>query len=360
MTSDFDRFLDSVRHGGREWWDGFDLWALDRVVDEQERSQVETMMLDLLRAHGDTRAVGALAALGTPTALAAIREALSSPRAEMVASAAHALARVDPDAALRGARHALQSPDSSTRATAVQALRSLDGHAGEAALLAAIDDGADNVRILATEGIFDLYGLRPPQGRGRGLGLLWMRLTSNIRAIRRAALAELTPLLAQLKQGRTAEELGLAAEPDEPSPALERYLKSWRAEPDAAGTGLDLDLEALDALTGDERAWAELSLLDSLDRLDPRVPRALVHIRSQFAADALVERAHQLARAPSWPFVDPASHHSVAFHRNAVFIVEVARALAQLGKRREAEETLKLLAGCPYEDVRDRARTALA
>ena len=351
MTTDFDRFVESISDH-RNWRDSLDLWALDRVLGEEERKQAEAMMLDLLRTRGDSRAIGALEALGTPAALAAIREALSSPNAEMVAVAAHALAHVDAAASLRGARHALRSPDSSARALAVQALRSLDGHAGEAALLEAIDDDADNVRILATDAILHLYGLQHLEVRGRGLGLLSMRLTSDSRAIRHAALAELSRLLAQLREGRSAEELGLVVEPAEPSPALQRYLLSWRRDP--GGPGDDFDLEALDALAGDERAWVELSLLSSLDRFDSRVPRALAHICSQFAADVLVERARALARAPwSWP------PDSVAFQRSGLFIVEVARALARLGKRQEAEETLKLVAACPYEAVRERARTAL-
>jgi HEAT repeat protein len=358
MTTDFDRFVASV-HGGREWVDGFDLQALDRVVAPEERAQLVDLLIDRLRTPGDPRAIGALGALGTPSALVAVREALTSPNSALVAAAAHALAGIDPAAALSGAVHALRSSDSSARALAVQALRSLKGHEGEAALLGAIEDDEFNVRALATDGIFDLYRLRPPAVRGRRLDLLWMRLTSRSAAIRQAARADLSRLLDGLKRGHSPAELGLAVEPAEPSPAHARYAQSRRRDFEAAVD--DYDLEALDELSGDERTGAEVSLLADLDGFDPRVPRALVHLRSEFAADALVERARELGRAPwVWSVLEPGSVAARALGQNGLFIAEVARALARLGRREQAEATLKLVAACPYPEVQDRARTALA
>jgi hypothetical protein len=78
------QFLDSMVIGFDQWHDGigYDLEALARLRAE-DRASVESLLIERLDEAGDWRDVEALHALGTPSALAAVREARHHPRAKV-------------------------------------------------------------------------------------------------------------------------------------------------------------------------------------------------------------------------------------------------------------------------------------
>lgn len=73
----YDRFIESTKIGFDEWHDGtgYDIDAIAEATPE-ERGNIETMLLP--RCPDDWRAVEALAALGTPRALEAVRACLNA------------------------------------------------------------------------------------------------------------------------------------------------------------------------------------------------------------------------------------------------------------------------------------------
>jgi len=72
-SKDYQRFLDSMAIGFDQWHDGtgYDLEALERL-GETEKVSIETLLSQNLVRGGDWRDVEALAALGTPSARAAV------------------------------------------------------------------------------------------------------------------------------------------------------------------------------------------------------------------------------------------------------------------------------------------------
>src|SRR5580704_4374784 len=75
-TPEYQRFLDSMIIGYMQWHDGdgYDLEALAALKDE-ERGAAETVLITHLATKADWRDVEALAALGTPGAMAAVKVA---------------------------------------------------------------------------------------------------------------------------------------------------------------------------------------------------------------------------------------------------------------------------------------------
>jgi hypothetical protein len=74
----YQRFLDSMVIDRERWHDGvgYDLEALE-LLDEEDRSRVETLLIQHLDDAGDWRDLEALVSLGTPDARAAVEAALN-------------------------------------------------------------------------------------------------------------------------------------------------------------------------------------------------------------------------------------------------------------------------------------------
>jgi HEAT repeats len=314
VSDDFERFERSLHHSGRRDDEAFDLDALERLSGA-ERERAEEMLTSRLRG-GDHRAVEALAVLSTPSALEALRDAVTSARGEVLASLARWLSRSDPEAARETAFRALRSDDDSVRVGGVQALGDLPGDDIDSALLAAVDDPVSEVRFFTTRALFERLGLSRCVVPRRGLTMLRMRLTSEFESLWRPAFAELTTLIGRLRAGDSPEALGLVEEKPVDSPALQAWVQSIRSDIDERPYTEDFDLAALGGLSAEDRAWAELALIGRLSTLDPRVPRALRHLKSRQAVEPMrVVQRRILDGAPSW------------LERPRRFVEELARAL---------------------------------
>jgi hypothetical protein len=319
MSSDFALFESSLHRSGSRDCEEYELDALERLSGA-ERERAEALLVERLK-DGDYRAVRALELLSTPSARGALRDALASARGHVLGSLARALKRSDPQAARDAAFRALRSDDDSVRVGGVQVLGDVPGDDVDAALLAAVDDPAPNVRVFAAEALFERLGLSACVVPRRRLTMLLMRLHSSFESLRRPALADLAALIDRLRVGDSPEALGLVDEEPVDSPAYRAWVQSIRSDSDEGPYAEDFDLAALEALSAADRAWAELSLVTQLERLDPRVPRALRHMKSQLAVAPMSELHRSMAGgAPGWPLTSWPE-------RSRRFVDELARAL---------------------------------
>jgi hypothetical protein len=92
-----------------------------------------------------------------------------------------------------------------------------------------------------------------------------------------------------LRQGQSGKSLGLVSTSSSRSSAMERFVNSLRGPFGDEPSADDYDLEAVEALGGEERLSAEQVLLARLEDGDLRALRALVNMRSRLAIDALAE-----------------------------------------------------------------------
>jgi hypothetical protein len=326
MSADFERFEKSLhRSGTREAVEGYDLDALESLSGA-ERARAEELIIEQLK-NRDYRAAEALDILGTPAAVAALREALPAASGLLLACLAHSLQARDPDAARAAAFTALRSADESARMGGLQVLRGFRGEDVDAALLAAVDDRSSSVRSLAAEAVFQRLGLSPYAVPRRRLALLRMRLNSEFESLRKPAFAELVSLVDRLRAGHTPETLGLVQAKPTDSPAMEAWLRSIRSDVDQAPYTEDFDLAALDALDAEDRAWAELALTGWLRRFDPRAPRAFRHLGSRLAVEPMREMQRSM--------VSPAPAHLRDLWSR--FARELARALEDADARGAAD-----------------------
>jgi hypothetical protein len=97
-TPEYQRFLDSMIIGYMQWHDGdgYDLEALAALKDE-ERGAAETVLITHLATKADWRDVEALAALGTPGAMAAVKAAAKHGNSEVRNRALEIMAAGEPE-----------------------------------------------------------------------------------------------------------------------------------------------------------------------------------------------------------------------------------------------------------------------
>jgi hypothetical protein len=86
--------------------------------------------------------------------------------------------------------------------------------------------------------------------------MLRVRLQSSLDSVRRPAIDELRALAKKLRSGTPPRQLGLTTDGDTDNPAAQRFIDSYL---DPGGKSFDLD--AIRALTGEERAFAEEMLV---------------------------------------------------------------------------------------------------
>lgn len=160
MSNAYDKFMKSMNIGYEEWHDGigYDLDAL-RELDQSEIQQVESVLIP--RKDEDWRDAEALAALGTPAALAALRSCVDSPNNEVRLLAARHLAGTgDQDELERVIIESLRS--STIGGGMVQALQQAEEHPSEAVkqtLFWCALHGHDDIRVHAAALLFYLYGV---------------------------------------------------------------------------------------------------------------------------------------------------------------------------------------------------------
>ena len=282
----FQQFVESVTAPiSRANLEDYDLGAM-RSVEPDERDAVEELLADRLAA-GDGRAASALAELASPEAVARLKQGLALPiaRAARIA-AARALGQLGDPSGETPLIDALAQGDAFERKMAANALRFYRDARAESALLAAMADDDAGVRGNAFGALVVAWGLKPYDGSYRDrIGLTYPLLGSPLASVRELAIRDVRELLARLDAGESPASLEL--EPvDDSRGAPARWMESLRtAEPPWQE---ELALDALDAMSGRERRWAEDVLLGYL-HLDPRAPRAAAHARMTRAIEPLRE-----------------------------------------------------------------------
>lgn len=332
----FQRFLDSVRAPlTRSNIEEYDLGALGNV-DPEERAAAEDVLAERLAA-GDGRAAGALAELASPRARQILKQGLALPiaRAACVATA-RALGRLGDASGEPPLIDALAHGDAFERKMAANALRYFRTPTAEAALLKAMADADAGVRGNAFGALVVARGLKPYDGSYRDrIGLTYPLLGSPLAGVRAIAIEDVRELLARLDAGDPPAKLELAPV-DDSRGAPGRWMESIRTA--EAPWHDDLALDALDAMTGRERRWAEDVLLGYL-HLDLRAPRAAAHGRMNRAEDALRE---------------------VMQRYGGPVRIEAAGALLRLANDGDARSLLQSVAAGGDPDEAQRAKRALA
>ena len=286
-SPEYQRFLHSLEEPvGRSNVDSFDRRALLSLAGA-EKTAAEDLLIGMLARPADARVARALVDLGTTRAVPALRDALSRASADLVRVAlAQALHRLAGDTTgvdvlvqvLRG------SKSWSARSSAAVVLARFPGDAAEQALLAAIDDAEPTVRANAFAALLDRHHLTQlTSSYLDALGMLAIRLRSELRSIQHAASAQLRRLLEDLRRGRTPAELGLDYVAPEDAPWCARLVDSLSED------NASLALDALDQVAGRDREWAEDLVMSRLP--DPRASAALGHMHARRALDALRELA---------------------------------------------------------------------
>lgn len=332
----FQRFVASVEAPiTRSNIEEYDLGALGNI-ESQERAAAEDLLAERLAA-GDGRAAGALAQLASPRAKQILEHALQLPVARAVhVATSRALGQLGDGAGEAPLVDALQRGDAFERKMAANALRYFRTPTAEVALLNALSDADPGVRGNAFGALVVARGLKSYDGSYRDrIGLTYPLLGSPLAAVRAIAKDDVRDLLARLDAGEPPAKLELAPVDDScGAPAL--WMESLRTTDPPWRD--DLALDALDAMSGRERRWAEDVLLGYL-HLDPRAPRAAAHARMSRAEGALRE---------------------VMRGYGGLVQIEAAAALLRLANDHDARSLLQTAAAGGDPDAARRAQRALA
>ncbi len=182
---------------------------------------------------------------------------------------------------------AREATDPWSRLSAVQYVRSLPGDDATWSLVEAAAEGGPRVGAYVVRELIIRLGLAEHQAPPSMLATLPMRASSPLRSVRVGAATQLRELVNGVVEGRTADQLGLATPPADPK-AVERVRASVLT-PQPSRPDIDVDVDALIGLRGEDRRWASELLLGRLATADPRVPAALAWFGGGSAQRALGE-----------------------------------------------------------------------
>jgi hypothetical protein len=286
MSAAWTRFVDSLAAPvGRARVDRLDLDALGQLSAD-ERAQAEALLIDQLARSSDGRVADALTCLPSPRVVAALKQRLPGARGLMRVAVGRALGALEPSAeATQAIVDVLMRGGISERVAAAAALRGSQDAGAEAALLAALEDADQRVRLNALAALFAKYGLEPAGESYRtAAGTLPVRVGSPLASIRRAAITELRSWLDALRAGQSPAELGV--ERAVAGPDVDRLVASLNDRSGAAG---EVDLATLSAVAALDRSWLEHTLLSFLPGGDPRIARALGRVGGAESIAALEE-----------------------------------------------------------------------
>ncbi len=294
LSPAFQRFSDSLAVTGRASMESYDLDALMALAG-QERAQAEQILIERLTQTTDPRAPKALRQLGSQKALPALRQAMVQQAGEMQVEVANTLWSLTRDpSSITAIIQVLRQDELYGRVNAAFSLRNYPPEAVQEALMAAIEDPDKLVRANAVESLYLLYGLSEwEQVPGRGISLLGLRLRSAFSSVRQTAVKDLRAIIQGKQAGKSPQELGITTESVPKSEEAAAFLKSFAAPPGTSPWQEDFNLEALGRLAGEEKEWAEYSLLNLLEKRDFRAVRALVYLKSSKAVKPLQELAGQ-------------------------------------------------------------------
>jgi hypothetical protein len=185
------------------------------------------------------------------------------------------------------------------RVAAVMDLPKIGGATAISALKQALADEDYTVRMLAWDGLVEVFDLRrhtlSPEGipeLSTHLEHLHVLLGSSIAAFVRIGVAEMRALMDRLAAGATPESLGIAWAPN-PAPEVFTRLRLALFDPEAT-----FPVDELAQLTGNARHLAEMIIAQRLEKQDPRVPAALVRLAASWTAPGLEEVARSAEISP--------------------------------------------------------------
>lgn len=290
----FQRFSDSLKVTGRESLESYDLDALF-ALEGQERDRAEQILIERLTETTDPRAPKALRQLGSEKALPALHLALDKQAGEMRVEVANTLWSLTRDpSAIAAIIQVLRQDELYGRVNAAFSLRNYPEDTVKEALFEAIEDEAKLVRANAVDSLYLLSGLNDwEQVPGRGISLLGLRLRSAFSSVRQEAVKDLRAIIQGKQAGKSPQELGITIESTPKSQEAVAFLKSIAGPGGTPPWQEDFDLEALGKLQGEEKEWAEYSLLNFLEKRDLRAVRALVYLKSLKALKPFQEIAAQ-------------------------------------------------------------------
>ncbi len=260
---------------------GMDQAARDEFADEAAA--------ELAQGSSDPRLVELLALVGTPRAFAAVDRALSGPSL-VATAAARALWKAVKDAralpVLAGVARVGVPLAVEAAVPGLLEIGSADALEVVAEVIGATDAAA---QTLAIDLLFGHLGLERYDRIATGpVWRLRLGLTSRFESVRRASLERLREIIALRLANADDDALGIVASEQELSPDM---LKLVRAVRDPTQP---FDPSALDAVQGDERAWAVDLAMKALERGEARGEAALVRLGGARADLALAD--HRAAR----------------------------------------------------------------
>ncbi len=300
MSAALDQLLHQMAHLDEIAWneETYDLGLARSLAADDRATFIGKLMETSLR--GDTHAILTLAHMGAMEALPMLQAAAKSgdPWAQTARRALVILGH-GAEVVQEVANDAVHGRAKMGRVAAVLDLPKIGGPIAIAALEDALADPEDAVRMLAWEGLVDVFDLRKlirsPEGKAEmstDLELQQALLSSDLPAFVRIGIAGMRALVEKLQAGATPQSLGIAWAPD-PNPELFQTLRLALFDTDAT-----FPVDEIAKLKGTPRQIAEMMIAMRLESADPRVPEALTRLDAAWTVPALEEVASAIATPP--------------------------------------------------------------
>jgi hypothetical protein len=273
--------------------------ALASGLSDAERATLVAKLIENA-GLGDTRAILTLGYVQAVEALPMLRAAAKG-NEPWAPTARRALVLLGHGAEIvrEIAADAAHASATMTRVAAVMCLAKIGGAIAIAALERALADDDYTVRMLAWDGLVEVFDLdrfiRNPGGKRElttQIELLQVWLGSDFAAFVQMGVNEMRELTRQLAAGATPPSLGIAWAPN-PAPEVFGRLRLALFDLEVA-----FPVDEIAGLTGVTRRWAETMIALRLEGQDPRVPEALVRLGATWTLPVLEEVARSEAISP--------------------------------------------------------------
>ena len=242
--------------------------------------------------EGDPRAILSLGHLEATEALPMLEADAKSqqPWAQMARRALTAMGHGQ-DVVTETVHDALHAPGKMARVAAVLDLPRIGGPIAIDALLQALEDREDAVRMLASDGLIALFDLKKHYADPEGIPQLMSDfeidtalISSDLRAFVELGAKNLRATVTKLRAGSTPRSLGIEYAPF-PDPDMLQGLRM------ALFDASPFPVDEIAKLTGPHRRLCEMIIGNRLAKNDLRAPEALVQLGAEWTAPAMDEVA---------------------------------------------------------------------
>jgi hypothetical protein len=295
----FRIFLANLRAGGDPTLLTYDLDSFEALKDDERKRAVE-MLVGRLLTDKDPRAAQTLAAAGVKDAVPALQSLANDPDDDFRAAVNRSLARLTGDAAAidRVAADIASQRSPVQDAFSAYSLAEIEGDEAFRGLIEGLVSPFLPTRINSYRGLFKKLGVEdltePIQAP------LWchciLTLTEFPGIYQRGAQA-IRDICLRLKAGATPESLDLVYQAGDRK-LVDRFWASLKDKKAA------IDLDALRAMSGHDRQWAEAQLVGALDSKDPRVPPAVAELGMGWTLEGMREAREVYREANKDELVD--------------------------------------------------------